>query len=383
MLVIFSSGTVFFTYKNNPKTLAILFLAILILFSFKRKFNSKNLIIFSVLSFAIILNALINRNSNIEVSNVINYIIKMFFIMLLCNNMEQKDFKEKFINIMFILSIISIFCFVYSEFNLNNPLPFTKNETFGSSSFVYTPYFTFGWITSFHRNAGMFWEPGAFQIFINIALLFLLDKKSLNRNNIIQGAILLLTLITTKSTTGYIIFTIIFLNYVYNLIVKFNLIKIKGINSKNKSIVVVFIIAVVISIGLLNSDVITKKFNADSPSFSIRQNDIFGTIDIIKERPLLGYGILSQDLLDMQNNRNIGSNSNGILYFTAMVGVVISGMIFYIIFRNLKYLCKNLNYKVIMLVIILFNVTEVIVFMPIALIFLFRFNEETNHQEVA
>ena len=59
---------------------------------------------------------------------------------------------------------------------------------------------------SMHRNAGMFWEPGAFAGYLVLALLFLhLDRLTFRRRTrILYTVLLFAALATTQSTTGYI-----------------------------------------------------------------------------------------------------------------------------------------------------------------------------------
>lgn len=80
-------------------------------------------------------------------------------------------------------------------------------------------FYTFDWgyitkATNIYRNAGFTWEAGAFAIYLNIALIFklFLDKsnKSLaNKYNIVY----IISIISTFSTTGYIVLFIILLAY--------------------------------------------------------------------------------------------------------------------------------------------------------------------------
>lgn len=56
------------------------------------------------------------------------------------------------------------------------------------------------------RNSGMFWEPGAFQGYINLVpLMFINELKQLWKQERRSCIILLLALITTFSTTGYLV----------------------------------------------------------------------------------------------------------------------------------------------------------------------------------
>jgi len=64
-------------------------------------------------------------------------------------------------------------------------------------------------IESSLRNSGMFWEPGAFQAFINLCLFMNFYRMSfLLKQKYISLLIIVLALITTQSTTGYLIFAL-------------------------------------------------------------------------------------------------------------------------------------------------------------------------------
>lgn len=60
------------------------------------------------------------------------------------------------------------------------------------------------------RNSGMFWEPGAFQGYINLVpVLFYNELKQLWKQERRSCIILIIALITTFSTTGYVVFMFI------------------------------------------------------------------------------------------------------------------------------------------------------------------------------
>ena len=67
-------------------------------------------------------------------------------------------------------------------------------------------------IVLIHRNCGIFWEPGVYQVFLNIGIILLLDKE-LEKYDIIKFYILLIALITTFSMTGFIVISIVLLVY--------------------------------------------------------------------------------------------------------------------------------------------------------------------------
>ncbi len=66
------------------------------------------------------------------------------------------------------------------------------------------------------RNPGFAWEPGAFAVYVNIAILFNLLRNKFNLGNNKKLWIFVVALITTFSTTGYSIFILLILFYIYN-----------------------------------------------------------------------------------------------------------------------------------------------------------------------
>lgn len=106
-------------------------------------------------------------------------------------------FKEIYIRVMLVLSAISVVLFVsykiipgLSEINI----VYNSVGMPASNLIVYIG-------NNYERNMGMFWEPGAFQAFISLALFFSILKPILNFK---QVAIFVVTIITTFSTTGYV-----------------------------------------------------------------------------------------------------------------------------------------------------------------------------------
>lgn len=73
-------------------------------------------------------------------------------------------------------------------------------------------------IGNFHifRNAGFAWEPGAFATYINMAIFINLIRNKFKLKNNKHLWVLIIALITTFSTTGYSIFILLVLFYIYN-----------------------------------------------------------------------------------------------------------------------------------------------------------------------
>ena len=66
------------------------------------------------------------------------------------------------------------------------------------------------------RNAGFAWEPGVFASFINLAIFFNLIRNRFKLNNNKHLWVFLVALVSTFSTTGYSLFVLLVLFYLYN-----------------------------------------------------------------------------------------------------------------------------------------------------------------------
>lgn len=163
------------------------------------------------------------------------------------------------------------------------------------------------------RNLGVFYEPGLYQMPLNTALYFILffqDKMimSVKKRNI-YFVLILITLITTKSTTGYIAFAAIYVCYIM----------ITTRSKKQKGVIILATIAVVVLIDVvLNNEnsifynVIIKKlfdengFNlAASGSGFYRVRTIEYVMEIIKKYPLgAGYDIYNAFILSQNQYLN-------------------------------------------------------------------------------
>lgn len=126
-----------------------------------------------------------------------------------------KDFMRAYLYVTVIIAAISIPLFLYNL--LGVIIPGIAYSDVGISIGIYTEVFQeyYGFI---ERNSGMFWEPGAFQGYLNIAIAFalLLPHKN-DKKWKLQIGILVAALLTTKSTTGYLVFGFIVIYYLSSM----------------------------------------------------------------------------------------------------------------------------------------------------------------------
>lgn len=183
------------------------------------------------------------------------------------------------------------------------------------------------------RNCGFCWEPGVFACILSLTLLFSLLQNGFKFKR--QSYVLAIALITTLSTTGYIMLLIIFVLRV-----------LKMGNYKEK---VIYLVPALLIIGVvfLNTPVLYKKILTDyhtdmsnsanyddlqsfysQDNKSIPLNRFASIIEVVikfKYKLILGVGNKYNQVLDKDHNFNI---SNGIADWLARLGLLT--LIFYI-----------------------------------------------------
>jgi hypothetical protein len=200
------------------------------------------------------------------------------------------------------------------------------------------------------RNSGFAWEPGAFSVFINFAIFINLIRNEFKLKKNYGFYILIITLISTQSTTGYSIFLLIAVFYFINI--------------KMKSGFVLFIPLFIIGVFYLFSlpfmyekidqlfnekitdvvDIGAKEWNNDNVIGA--QRFVSFQIDFVDflNNPILGYGGHDEDMWTKKSNANIVSIS-GIGKILARFGLV--GTLFFIIvlYKGSVQFSKAFHYK--------------------------------------
>lgn len=262
--------------------------------------------------------------------------IKMFILLLGALFSEIIDYKEiriRYVNMMTAISIISLVAYIL--------YPLLKNLTFlpvisnGQKSVLCLGLCNIDLSPDgILRNWGPFWEPGVFQIYLNIAIIILLLEKKRNYKKIILNII---AVITTFSTTGFIALVFIVLGFYLN-------------DSKRITIKHI-LVGIFCSLGsctlFLNetfNELLFGKFSSNNIAYastSSRLGSIVANILCIKTNPLLGVGV--KKLNDIVESYKISkgyyffSNTNGLLMNYAIFGCIF-GILYTILM--LKFIFK-------------------------------------------
>lgn len=262
---------------------------------------------------------------NISTETQLNYLIKILSSGLILLYYGKK-FKYLYLNIMSFISLVSLILFplVLLGFDFGNPfgtgLPYRGVWTI-HSVIIYN--FDLNW--NFGRNFGMFWEPGAFACYICLTfVLFINDLRGFVLNNKKKVTILSLALLTTFSTTGFIVIALI----------SFFVFK-----STNKYIGP--IIAAVVFALILSSDVVTQKIVKDLDvtagmrlgerlyyegyASANRLGSFMFLYQFFVQHPIIGNGLNPEALFSsmpyLLQYDNLGLG-NGFMYYLASFGLL-------------------------------------------------------------
>jgi len=191
------------------------------------------------------------------------------------------------------------------------------------------------------RNAGIFWESGAFAVFLNITLFLNYSSKSIKSVRDLfdrDSIILILALISTTSTMG-----------VLSLLMVFGF-----FSAQLKSIFKYVLLVLLFIVGYLaftNVDFIGEKINKQLKE-SKSSNNRFGSAlkdwENISERPLLGWSRRIEVVFNTSVYSNKTHRPNGFTNFLRSYGFVYFTVYFLLVFHSFKniYLFHHYSYNI-------------------------------------
>lgn len=216
LLVILDSGAAN-TFVRSNNALFILFgISIVYSFIFSIKLKKSFFLFLFVWSLYFILNFLINSNLNYLL--FFRIIIFAYISFVLLNLFPLKIFLYLYERTILFFSIISLILFTL-EFLFGNTLIsllYKVNASgglFGDNvavKYINIIFYTIlRYPNEIMRNCGFAWEPGPFSIFVSFALLFHYLRINFSKLLSNHSLILISTILSTFSTTGYIMLFII------------------------------------------------------------------------------------------------------------------------------------------------------------------------------
>lgn len=292
------------------------------------------------------------------------YLVSAF---AMAEQMTYEKFKIVFKNVMCIIAIGSLVMHALGVIvGLNNYAKITGNVMLvGLHNY---------WAFSSGRNSGMFWEPGAFQIFLNMALVFdISEQKTLTKNDWAKRILLIVTIITTVSTSAYIVLLLNCLKMFIDIT--------KNIKKKQTRIIawcVFSFFAILMIVACFFSEAIQGKFFRYSGSTQIRFNDLYGSIKLIPDVPFLGTGI-NTELKDMLlHSEGVLNNSIGVLLSVIMYGLVPTIIYLFLVLKNILFARKENNKLLLLANLFVAIITQAVCDYPIIAVFAFKFKRKNS-----
>ena len=301
---------------------------------------------------------------NLYVTYILTY-VSCFFII---SAFRFEDFKYR------LLKVLQWLCF----FSIIVQFLYNKNMIAGyyspvSSLTLSAYFFNTGWgSVESPRLSSIFWEPGQFQIVLNSLLILCsndiidLVKNKMFMKLVRKYGIIVLSLLLTMSTTGYMVFALICFYIALNSIDKRHFLSgfISGI------------LMLVAMYALFQSNTVQEKFNEGSDvygSYEIRLADNLGLLQMMQDRPLIGYGIGTQDYKARALALDNETSSNGWLNSGAQLGIVFAVVLLISVTVGIRRLDKRFIGLILFVAILMAQSNEAAYYLAPLNLFIFPF----------
>jgi hypothetical protein len=233
------------------------------------------------------------------------------------------DFAAKYVTVMYGLAIMSLVFFIPNWLGMDLPsllapisIPLRPGDiNIGLHNF--TPEYD----ESLIRNRGFFWEPGAFAGYLILALLFTL--KDVEKVPWRYFFILIVALLSTQSTTGYLAFLV-----VAPTIYIIRAAKRSSLGGRFVAAFAVVIFALIAAAAFNNlpflKSKITEQFEeahtGEGKYYLGRYGNLLYDLNYIVDRPIFGWSSLSKTR--QINAEEITRQGNGLSGYTVKYGLV-------------------------------------------------------------
>ncbi|MBE6747695.1 MAG: hypothetical protein E7557_00505 [Ruminococcaceae bacterium] len=311
-----------------------------------------------------------NFNTKQMIVTLVPWVVGYLFTLFV----SYQEFKDAFLSIVRFLAVYSLITFFLGIIlpDLITVLPsIEKNGTL-----YYNTVFSVVSNSLFvSRNFGIFWEPGAFSIFLNVALYFELFENKFNAKHIL---LLSVTILTTVSTLGIVCMVILFAAFLTTD---------KYVSSSRiKSLIVTAGALGLVVLIFYGGDFIYNTFNkldmsgtTINESTAVRMNAIIYPGSAFLENPIFGVGY--DDYLFIQERFCGGmatcSFINWLCLFGILGGIIpVVGCIRFFTINNHNFLA---NCALFIFTMFLFSTENFIQIIFIYILMFFGYNKRNNN----
>lgn len=321
----------------------ILPLFICLVFIFKGRKLNNSVFILSICFF-------VSMIVNFEVDSFLFYITQIGYLLLafyLSASIESDRFVRFFLFVLRVVCIVSIVCFFFSKqiasLNFIPTITNSNGRSFKFLLFTNVPI-DHNFTNMSRRNWGPFWEPGAFQFYLNIGIILALFSK--NKRWFFDFLLFAVTLLTTLSGAAVLSLPFIVLAFFFS----------KQKTKKHANIIILLLLLslVIILFSFDNfTEILSKITNSGSEegSMDYRLGSLIANFRASLQYPLFG----APPAFQKQLRANIIGSLNGVFssgnvstisgYF-AYFGIPVGLYICYLIFKSTKLVSKTIISRV-------------------------------------
>lgn len=377
-IILFCSNMVAAEVIGKPAEILGWLYGLVLLFFINKKILKKNLyILLGLLLFRL---SIMILQVNFEIAffnSIIDLILTMNMVMQIGQLYERRQITEAYINILFLISIISLICYVYLVTADQNAI-FAISQI-SEQGYRHSWIYLWGWHNFLYaRNAGPWWEPGAFQCFIAFAMLLIMSGRAENIKNMrIKLIVLVATWVTTQSTTGfYIMFVVLAMLYSPIMSIIFGK-PAKEVHSIWKFILVLLLVVIgmFVYFNVAQGNIQAKIFSQNE-SADIRFKDILGSLEISMVNPIVGVGA---KIVEYYAQYNIVNNSAALLILPISFGWIYTITLLAMLLGGIRrFFTRENKLKAIVAfaIIIILTMTEGIIELPIFYLFFVHYRDE-------
>jgi hypothetical protein len=365
--VLLGFGGVFVVFFPRVYDVIIILLVLYLITINNSNISNKLLIVWCLTVFIFALHGFFTKTVLLNYVGLIFKLLEVILIVMGFNAdyLEIKAHLIKALKIIMILACINLFIIQF-------PFLFYNVVSEKSGYTVQTCLYIFNYLKhavyqignfSIIRNQGVYWEPGILQAIMNILIYY----RTIERNQKISSAKWpILVVLSTFSTTGYIILAVILLY------------KFKKASAKNNMITLVSAsLAMILFLPLLINELKNKFVGKGSGSAIARSVDLYIGISLILKNFWLGMGYEAKKYVDEIKKlpfyvkddpwvKNISGNTNGILNIFIFFGVPIGLYLLYILYHQNIFQDR----KIIFVIFFLLLLSEPLVFTNLFLLLL-------------
>lgn len=344
LLTIFVSGNPVFIFPGRTEAFLILtFLLLTAVFFYRKESLDRSAVAFSALFLPILLYQAYAFNF-FSPETIIGFFIRAS-IGYLAFKIIRKP-MQVYRDVMYFTSLISLFFFAASEFvgffgislkALMAPLSYI---TFLSPD-VHIVFYNFDGKGELHRNSSFFWEPGAYSGYLIIAIIFnaALHTVTPTKNHYRILAVLVTSLLSTKSTMGYLVAPLaILLNLSFASNRKTLLLQLLGLFLL-VPILLLFVVPNISKLSFIGQKISDQIYEAQNEKNNWQVNRFGNMIfdwEYISQRPFLGWGLNDRTRYALNGGEVISGQGNGLTGIIVKLGFV--GFFFYLCFIYRSFL---------------------------------------------